>query len=35
MTDNNRFENAAAVSEDCLEHLHNELSESEAGARFV
>lgn len=29
-----RFENAASVLGDCLEHLHDEVSESEARARM-
>ena len=32
-TDNNRFENAASILRDCLEHLHDEVSESEERAR--
>ena len=31
---NNRFENKSSVLWDCLEHLHDEVSESEARARM-
>jgi hypothetical protein len=32
-TDGNRFENVATILDDCLEHLHDEVSESEEKAR--